>query len=460
MLQTNDLWIELSKRPPKPFRGIVAFLAAALLNRPRLLQPLFQYVLQPLRGLVGHGSYFFASSHRDVREIMERDDDFPVGPQVGPAMVCGTFVLGTDRGPLFREDLTFLWERFYHATACPVIPPGNTIVHPEPPTFGPLFAAVAARVQATIDRRERGDGRLDLVQDILRPQCIRVVQEYLGVGPADDKWLEVLWEVLGILALRIMLPSSATQPSVIANLAWAQRMLEIAIDQTLAAAAAAGCAGGAPRADIVTQMYCAVANRKSPPGPHATRAAITRQVSGLAITGCLPIAKAAAQAVDVLLSNPPAFRGATAAAMVQDEPLFWDFIEEALRFFPPFPVVNRSCPHDTVIGVDSGRPRKVRAGQTVTVGLLPAMFDPAAVPFPYQFRTDRARKDSLVFGNAVHACFGYHFARRMLCALLMPLFGCGFTRAPGRRGKLRFDAVVPRRLELRLSPPGSGTSKC
>lgn len=460
MLQTNELWIELSKRPPKPFRGVMAFLATALLNRPRLLQPLFQYILQPLRGLLDHGSTFFASSHHDVREIMERDDDFPVGPQVGPAMVCGTFVLGTDRGPLFREDLTLLWETFYRARTCPVIPAGNTIVDPEPPTFAPLFAAVTARVQATIDRCERGDGRLDLVQDILRPQCTRVVQEHFGVGPAEDKWLEVLWDVLAILALRIMLPTSATQPSVIANLAWARRMLEIAIDETLAAATSARCAGCAPRADIVTQMYCALASRKPPLRPEAIRAAITRQVSGLAITGCHPIAKAAAQAVDVLLSNPPAFRGATAAAMAQDEPLFWDFIEEALRFFPPFPLVNRACPHDTVIGVDSGHPRKVRAGQTVTVGLMPAMFDPAAVPFPYQFRTDRARADSFVFGNAVHACFGYHFARRMLCALLMPLFACGFTRAPGRRGKLSFDTVVPNRLELRLSPPGTGTSKC
>ncbi|MBV9953968.1 MAG: cytochrome P450, partial [Pseudolabrys sp.] len=425
-----------------------------------LLQPLFQYILQPIRALLDHSSYFFASTDRDVREIMERDDDFPIGSQVGPAMVCGAFVLGTDRGPLFREDLSFLWETFYRAAACPVIPPGKTIVITEPPSFGPLFAAVTARVQAIINRFEHGDVRVDLVQDILRPQCVRVVQEFLGIGPAEDKWLEVLWDILGILALRIMLPSSATKPSVIANLAWAQRMLEIAIDETLAAAMTAECAGGAPRANIVAQMCCVLANRNPPLPPEAIRAVVTRQVSGLAITGCLPIAKAAAQVVDILLSNPAAFRGATAAALAQDEPLFWDFIEEALRFFPPFPLVLRGCPRDTVIGADSARPRKVRAGQTVTVGLLPAMFDPAAVPFPYQFRTDRAQKDSLVFGRAVHACFGYHFARRMLCALLMPLFACGFTRAPGRRGKLSFDAVVPRRLELTLSPPGTGKSKC
>jgi cytochrome P450 len=460
MLQTNKLLIELDKRPPKPFRGIAAILVTVLLNHPRVLQPIFQYVLQPLRGLLDHGSYFFANTHRDVREILERDDDFPIGPQVGPAMVCGPFVLGTDRGPLFREDLTLLWETFYCVTARPVIPAGNTMVTSEPPAFPPLFAAVAQAVEATLERFDRGEGRLDLVQDILRPQCIRVVQEYLGLGPADDKWLDALWDILAILALRIMLPSSATQPSVIANLAWAQRMLEIAIDDSIALAATAGCAGGAPRANVVAQMYCVLTNRNPPLSPQDIRATIIRQISGLAITGSLPIAKAAAQAVHILLSNPRAFRAATAAASAKDEPLFWDFIEEALRFFPPFPLVLRACPHDTVIGADSGRPRKVRAGQTVTAGLLPAMFDPAAIPFPYQFRTDRVRKDSFVFGDAVHACFGYHFARRMLCALLMPLFAYGFTRAPGRRGKLNFDSVVPHRLELRLSPPGAATSKC
>jgi cytochrome P450 len=442
----------------------MASLAAVLLNRPRLLQLLLQYVMPPFQKLADIAPYCLVVSHGDVREVMERDDDFLVGPQVGPAMVCGSFALGTDRLPPYRDDLAFLWETFYRRRPASRLPPGGTTL-PPPPKFGPLLGSVTARVEAVISAAERRDGRLDLVQDLLRPVCSRVVQEHMGVGPPDDKWIEALWEVLASLALRIILPGSYnmddTHDPVVADLLWANATLRLAIDEGIDAAITAASTGRSAPANVIAKMHDVLVAPS--PGKRIAdldRERIIRNISGLAITGCHPIAKAAAQAVDVLLSNPPAFRGATAAATAGNEDLFWDFIEEALRFFPPFPLVVRACPRDTVIGVDSGLPRKVRAGQSVTVGLMPAMFDKTAVPFPYQFRTDRARGDSLVFGRGMHTCFGYQFARPVLVALLMPLFACGFARAPGRKGQLIFDSVVPKSLHIRLSPPGIGAAKC
>ena len=153
------------------------------------------------------------------------------------------------------------------------------------------------------------------------------------------------------------------------------------------------------------------------------------------------------------MSNPSAFEGAVDAAVAGKDDLFWDYVQEAMRFFPTFPIIVRACSRDTVIWADDGRPRKIRAGQKVTVGLLPAMFDPAIVPFPDQFRTDRARRNSFVFGNGLHACFGFQFVRLGIIALLMPLFARGFARAQGRAGKLQFDFVIPKSLALDLSPP-------
>jgi cytochrome P450 len=474
MTITSALQSELDQRPPKPFRGIWVTLIAGLMNHPFVLRLIFQYVLPALSPLLDRVAIFFVSSHRDVREILDRDDDFPVGPQVGPAMVCGMFVLGTDRGLLFREDLAVLWETFYKFSPKDPLPPAGPVdasIHAStkvelPPTANPLIKSITARVNSAIVAAGRKDGRLDLVQDVLRPECSRIVQAYLGVGPADDRWIADLWEVLESLALQIILPSGNkkivcpsgkekddTQDPVFARVCWARATLRRAIEEGIDAAIATGAAGQLDPPNIIAKMYSVLATSNSSSDPEIIRETIIRNISGLAITTCHPIAKAAAHAVHVLLSNPPAFRGATAAAVTGNKHLFWDFIEEALRFFPVFPIVVRACPRGTMIGVDSDDPRKVRPGQKVTIGLLPAMFDSAAVPFPHQYRTDRGANDFLVFGYGMHACFGYQFARTMLVALLMPLFVCGFARAPWPKSKLKFDLVVPRSFQLRMSPP-------
>jgi cytochrome P450 len=459
----RQLQCQIGRRPPKPYRGILASLTAGLVNRPGLLQPLLHYGVPAFQSLVDLGPNFFVASHRDVCEVIDRDDDFPVGPQLGPAMVCGAFVLGTDRLPFLREDLAFLWDTFYDHRPQGNLPaggPSSTI--PLPRNADTHIARVTAGVETAIANAEQCDGLLDLVQDVIRPSLCRVVQQYLGVGPPDPRWITVLWDVLASLAHRILLPGSYdlanTNDPVVAELLWARETLRLAINEGIDDAATPG--RPAP-ANIIETMYDVLAHRTpAPPPAEELRETIIRNISGLAITGCHPIARAAAQSVDVLLSNPPACRGATEAALAGNTLLFWDFIEEALRFFPPIPLVPRVCPRDTVIGVDSGRPRTVRAGKNVTVGLLPAMFDSAAVPFPYQFRTDRARTDSLVFGRGLRACFGYQFVSGMLVAMLMPLFACGFARAPGREGRLNFDYAIPRSFQLRLSPTAIATAKC
>jgi len=469
MTITSALQSQLDQRPPKPYRGILVRLIAGLLNRPRLLRPLFNYVVPVIQPLFSR-KYFFVSRHRDAREILERDDDFPVGPQYGPAMVCGSFVLGTDRGPLFREDLAVLWETFYEFSPKDPLPPAGPVdasIHASTmvklPLIGDhLIKRITARVNRAIEAAERKDGWLDLVQDVLRPECSWIVQAYLGVGPADDRWIKVLWEVLESLALPIILPGSDNMDNikdpVVAEVRWARTTLRRAIEEGIDAAIASRAAGQHDPPNIIANMYSVLATGSSSPDPEIIRETIIRNISGLAITACHPIAKAAAHAVHVLLTNPLAFRGATAAAVTGNKHLFWDFIEEALRFFPAFPIVIRACPRGTTIGVDDD-PRMVRPGQTVTIGLLAAMFDSAAVPFPYQYRTDRGANDFLVFGYGMHACFGYQFARAMLVALLMPLFVCGFARVPWPKGKLKFDLVVPRSFQLRMSPPGDRISQ-
>jgi Cytochrome P450 len=463
MAINRELQSKLDQRPPKPRRAILARLTAGLLNRPDWLRPLFLYVFPHIQWL-----FLSVARRRDVREVLVRDEDFTIGSLYGPAMECGDFVFGADRGRFFREETAFLWETFYGPSPYPpgrlpaAVPVGKKPVddRPPPPPAAALSERVKARVGAAIEAAGHDGGELDLVQNVIRPECCRIAQEHLGVGPPDEKWVKVLWEILGILALHIILPSgnmrNDKQSPAAFDLVWAKETLVLAIEQQIAAVSVAA---AALPPSIVGRMYSVLESRTPVPPPKDIQDKIIRNISGLATVMCHSIAKSAAHAVDSLLSHPEAFEGAKEAAKAGDENLFWAFIEEALRFFPAFPLVLRACPRDTMIGADSGHPSPAGAGKKIAVGLLAGMFDPAEVPFPDQFRTDRDPNGHLVFGYGKHACFGYYFAREMLIALLMPLFAHGFARAPGRKGKLKFDLVMPKSLYISLSAPAAAAAQ-
>jgi hypothetical protein len=465
----------LSKRPPAPFRGATSNITAWVLVHPKVLRIALQYFVPLFQSLLDRGPYAFVATHRGTREVLERDDDFAIGPQVGPAMLCGPFVLGTDRGPRYRKDLAFLWETFF-GIAQPSLPAGGLELADQSLPNGARFA-LPRHFQCVFDEIEKevrgivgppagpkppasagakskapaGSAPFDLVAKILRPVCAgHVVRRHFGIdspeAELDEEWESILWDVLKSVAFRIILPGKVVleddSDPVAVDLHWSQKALEASIDCSIIKAAAKTSAERrAETANVIDRMFEALTQRKLP--DREIRDTIRRNAAGLATVGCHPIAKAAAQAIDVLLDNQLAFEKAKEAARAGDKDLFWSFIYEALRFFPPFPLVTRACPRHTAVSEDQEAPRRFDRGQTVAVGLLPAMFDDNAVPFPYQFRTDRAEKDSLVFGHGLHACFGYQFARGVLIAMLMPLFARGFTRIKGRNGKLYFDLLAP-----------------
>ncbi len=435
--------LDLASSKPRAGKGVVQLLVEYFQTSPRLMRFAFQYFLPHLRWLRLKSSFVSTQAH--VREVMARDDDFSVGPQVGPAMKCGAFVLGIDRGPQYRHDMTFLWETFYDRKidARDEIPNSLDHKYRDLTCFGSLFADVSAIVQAAIDEAKRKDGRLDLVENILKPTCAGAVQKYLGLGPDSAEWRLALWNIFGELAKVIILPTDA-------NLDWEKKTLRIAVQEAIAAAKAHGSRAGA--STVIERMYWRLA--ASGAAPAQIEDDIYRNICGLGITGCHPVAKAAAQAIYIFFLREQemeeTFRKAQKAARSGGDEMFWPYIEEALRFFPPFPLVIRACPRETVLDPLSESSRTILAGQRVIVGLIGATLDPAAVPFPDSFRLDRAPSEYMTFGSGMHACFGYVFARQMLIAILKPLFANGFECVPGRRGKLVFDGVIPKSYPIIL----------
>jgi cytochrome P450 len=540
-----DLRKQLNRRPRAPFRGASSHLLSLFLTRPYAATLLLQHIVPLFRPLTAFGPAVFYDKHRDVRDILDRDDDFPSGPTIGPGLVSGDFVLGMDRCPLHREDLAMLWEALYQI---PPPAPGQMLPKNGPGPVSkdvdehlkkvgwfrrldevvlrPIEVKVRGAIDDALKKKGRQHGRIDLVQEVFRRACAELlVQQYFGVGPDDKEWTRALWDILKIIGTGVALPYNVPLTNkydpVIREVKWAKYALQIAVfeavtkareryDETVtkpkkadeqaiaqanaALTAAKGASAGAgdetsvnaahkrvvassetakaahdmrvkafvAQSDLVGRMYAVFARRKVPEDD--IPAAILRNVVGLAIAGCAPVAKAAAQAVDIFLSRPLAMRGASDAARSAINPnaspaqreanraLFWEYIFEALRFFPPFPLLTRACPRDTSIGTGQDDRRKVSAGQTVVAGMLPAMFDEEAVPFPDQFRTDRAPGDSLVFGRGLHACLGFQVAREVLVAMLLPLFAhpAGFERIWGRKGKLRFDLLAVENLFVKF----------
>src|SRR5262245_41231561 len=85
---------QLKIRPPRPSRGLTSHLISIFLTRPYTAQLLLQRVLPLFRRITDFGPVAFYEKHRDVRDILDRDDDFPSGPTIGPGLVSGDFILG------------------------------------------------------------------------------------------------------------------------------------------------------------------------------------------------------------------------------------------------------------------------------------------------------------------------------------------------------------------------------
>src|SRR5690606_22870389 len=85
-------------------------------------------------------------------------------------------------------------------------------------------------------------------------------------------------------------------------------------------------------------------------------------------------------------------------------------ILELLRFRPVFPIVVRDIPRATLFQAGDERPARVKAGQSLKLMVIGAMFDPAAVDRPGDFlpyRTWRNEDDRyMVFGHGDRQCPG------------------------------------------------------
>ncbi|HLZ75528.1 cytochrome P450 [Phenylobacterium sp.] len=230
-------------------------------------------------------------------------------------------------------------------------------------------------------------GRFDLITDFAFHVPIIVASEIIGIPTEDRERFRAAFELTG----RLMAPKRSEEE-------WAQaleagrfvgRYTRDLIAQRRAE----------PRDDLISALIAAEDERGALSDPELSSAISTIYTAAGTTTE-----RMISSGLYLLLSHPEQWR-----ALVADRGLVASALEEILRFHHPTQSTstNRRCTEDVEL-----RGKRLKAGDTVRVGLGAANRDPEAFPDPERF--DIARKMAvppLSFGAGPHFCIGAALAR-------------------------------------------------
>ena len=399
--------------------------AADLLNNASLLRRL----LDPVRRfapILAVGQRVLVTRHDDVREVLRRDEDFTVGDTNGPRLdrLNGPFLLGMDRSPLYLRDKSILQQAVY------------------PDDLGDLRASVRTAARAAV-QAAGGSGTIDVVADLARPITYRLVSAYFGLpGPSEAATLGWMQDIFRAAFLE------SGDPTAWRSGEQAAAQLHVHADDVIARTKLDLASAGTIPDTVVARLV----RLQSDPDSSLSDEGVRRNVSGLMVAA-VETMKAVAHVVDELLRRPAALADASEAARADDVESVAAFAFEALRFRPLNPIVPRRVARPTLVAEGTSRQRYLPAGHTVLACLLPAMFDPAAVEHPGEFRTDRPAHVYLLFGHGIHSCFGEQINRVQIPEMVTALLAApSLRRASGPAGQLSYKNSFADRLVVKIGP--------
>ena len=411
---------QTSRRPPRSR-------AAALLNNPDLLRALFRPV-QRFRPTLTVGGRVIVTRHRDVCEVLERDEDFTIAEVNAARMdrINGPFILGMDRSEQYLGEKAILQQ---------AVLPGD---------LDRVRQLVRAEAAALVDGA-RPAGRIDLVQQLARPVAVRLVARFFGVpGPDEATMLRWMRAIFHETFLNV-----GGDPEVHRAGERAGEEFHAYADDLIAGRrrelAAAG-PGAAPPDDFLGRLVAASG---------LSDESIRRNVGGVVVGAVETTNKAVAHVVDQLLRRPEVLDRARAAAVAGDMDAMTAYALEALRFNPLNPVLARHVSRPAVVAAGTSRARKLAAGGSVYAAVLPAMFDPEVFPDPEAFRIDRPASAYLHFGHGMHTCFGERINLIQIPEVVAAVLRLPhLRRAPGPEGRIAYDGPFPDRFVVEFDRAG------
>ena len=387
-------------------------------------------VLRRVRPIFIFKKLLIVTQAREVREVLERFDDFTLGESIEPGMPWGNFLMTVDWRQRHAEERKWLQSAVDKAD------------------IGKIRAIVIGQCQQQIVAAK---GRIDVVSQLLEPVVAEIANEYFGVPPLAGSTQQMAHAMRDLAGIIMVKPPIGSEP-------WSRSRANIAKITDLVrneiSNAVPSPAGPAPDT-LLTRL---AKRLRTPAAPDwFDEDWIRRYLTGLLATGGATIVRAAAGAIDQILAHPDALRQAQAVALDLDQAMasgnqakvdalrdtLQHFVYEALRFRPMLPLLVRDTPRETVIAYGTKKARVVRAGTRVLAPPLSAMFDKEAVPDPSRFDPTRAFDQYLHFGFGPRQCFGQYIAEIVLLEVFRSLLVLkGLARAKGAKGQLRFDGPV------------------
>jgi cytochrome P450 len=181
--------------------------------------------------------------------------------------------------------------------------------------------------------------------------------------------------------------------------------------------------------------------------PHLTSVPeVIGQVVGLLVAWAASVSRSMAYAIDAMLDQPDAIRKARDVARDGDHDGMWELLQEALRWQPPVPAIERLCLRAGPVHGET-----VRRERDVSVVLTAVTMDKQGYPEPRRFGLDRGRQDNLTFGHGLHRCLGFEIARQQMSGIALSLLRRDNVQ---RACKLQLVGPYPDRLDITMDPAG------
>jgi cytochrome P450 len=368
------------------------------------------------------------SRYKDVVEVIDLDEIFSVAPY-GQAMMRNNggpnFILGMDRGPEFDHDLSVLKLAVKREDL-------ETIRN------------IVSEETAALIKEALPTGKLDLTDGFSRLIAARLVARYFGVpGPNAQQLMNWTRAIFTDIFLNF-----TQDPSVAERGAKAGLEFRAYVDDLIAKTKADHAAGAPEKDDVLSRLV----TMQRAPKASFTDSRLRDNLIGC-ITGVLDnTCTAVVNALNVLLSRPADLKGAVAAAVANDNEKLLRYVQEALRFHPPAPLMVRLSLADTKIAKGTPRETLIPAHKVVFAANGSAMMDETELENPREIRLDRPAHHYMIFGWGMHECLGKYVSQVQIVEIVKAVLALeGLRPAAGDAGKIGYEGAFAVRFGVEFN---------
>jgi cytochrome P450 len=356
------------------------------------------------------------TTHREVREVLERDDVFRMdGYDERMRAASGAFFLGMDPCPDYERE---------RALGAAALGRDDTL----------LKECAGRLAQALVDGAlERPSRTLDVVTELAHVVELSLLKEYFGVRDTPDERLIGWLQTMSYFLFNFWIGGPYRAAAIGAGAEMAAHL------RTLVRERVADIEAHRPiREDVLGRMVMQVYGAS--PGKPFDEALAVRTLGGIVSGATVPGIGTFVEAVDRLLDLPPRMRRKLQqAALTQQNAVVKRFVREAARFSAYPPTLYRHAAKPFVFAAGTDRELVVEQGAWVLTMPILANYDSSVFPDPEAFDPDRKESKEtapLLFGWARHRCLGEHMAEVLMIEMTKRLFARDVERASGAAGRL------------------------